>query len=144
MKGVHYQPIQSFLIELLGSYYSRCMTDTTTILLKNTVLMRYRMVKAKQRVKTFASEQKMLLFTQIGILFGLLVQVIIFFALIWYGRPPATDYELVLQFFTVTALWIFTINIGVVLFWWVSRLGEKSMFYEEPSAPSPVEELDNY
>ena len=105
------------------------------------------MVKARQRVKTFATEQKMLLFTQIGILFGLLVQVIIFFSLIWYGRPPATDFELVLQFFMVVALWIFTINLSVVLFWWVSRLGEKSMFYEEPSSSvedSPVEELDNY
>lgn len=99
------------------------------------------MVKATQRVRTFATEQKMLLFTQLGILFGLLVQVIMFFALIWYGRPPSTDFDLVLQFFTVTALWIITINIGVVLFWWVSRLGTKSMFYEEPQSESqPVVE----
>lgn len=85
-----------------------------------------------QKFKTFVTEQKTILLTQIGILLGLLVQVVMFFSLIWYGRPPATNIELVLQFFTVCALWIITINIGVVLFWWVSRLGEKSMFYEEP------------
>ena len=92
-------------------------------------------MKATQRARTFVTEQKMLLFTQVGILFGLLIQIIIFFSLIWYGRPPSTDFELILQFFTVTALWIFTINLSVVLFWWVSRLGEKSPVHEEPSSP---------
>jgi hypothetical protein len=58
------------------------------------------------------------------ILLGLLVQVVMLFAFIWYGRPPATDYEAISQFFLVAALWVITINISVVLFWWVSRLGE--------------------
>ncbi|MHA1638169.1 MAG: hypothetical protein ACTSUB_09165 [Candidatus Thorarchaeota archaeon] len=88
-----------------------------------------------QKFKTFVTEQKTILLTQIGILFGLLIQVIMFFSLIWYGRPPATDIELVLQFFTVCAFWIITINIGVVLFWWVSSLGDGAMFYKNPEEP---------
>ncbi len=92
-----------------------------------------------QKFKTFVTEQKMILFTQIGILFGLLVQVIMFFSLIWYGRPSAFNTALVLQFFTVCAFWIITINIGVILFWWVSRLGESEMFYKKPE-----EKVDEY
>ena len=47
-----------------------------------------------------------------------------FFALLWYGRPAATEFELIYQFFIVTALWVLVINVGVVLFWWVSKQGQ--------------------
>ncbi|MHA1902582.1 MAG: hypothetical protein ACXADL_02700 [Candidatus Thorarchaeota archaeon] len=81
-------------------------------------------MKARQRFKTFVTEQKMLFFFQILILIGLAIQAGIFFALLWYGRPPATDFALVLDFFLVAAVWVLTINVGIVLFWWISRLGE--------------------
>ncbi|TFG12192.1 hypothetical protein EU537_10275 [Candidatus Thorarchaeota archaeon] len=94
-------------------------------------------MSVQRRFKTFVTEQKTLLFFQIMILLGLLIQVIMFFAFIWYGRPPAWDYEAISQFFLVAALWIITINISVVLFWWVSRLGKwpflESMNSEEES-----------
>lgn len=79
----------------------------------------------RSRFKTFVTEQKMLLFTQIIILMGLMVQVIMLAALIWYGRPAdSSDTALVLQFFYVAALWVITIDIGVVVFWWVSKQGD--------------------
>ena len=81
-------------------------------------------MKARQRFKTFVTEQKMLFFFQILILIGLAIQAGIFFSLLWYGRPPGSDFALVLDFFLVTAVWVLTINVGIVLFWWVSRLGE--------------------
>ena len=90
-----------------------------------------RMVKTTQRVKTFATEQKMLLFTQIGILIGLVVQIGIFFSLLIWGRPPSTQYDLVLQFFLTAAFWVFTINGTTVLFWWISRLGPWVMAEED-------------
>lgn len=88
-------------------------------------------MKAAARMKTFVTEQKMLLFTQIAILIGLLIQVGIFFSLLWWGRPPGTDYALVFQFYWTAALWVIVINIGVVLFWWVSSLGPWSITLEE-------------
>lgn len=80
-------------------------------------------MSVRRRFKTFVTEQKTLLFFQIMILLGLLVQVIMFFAYIWYGRPPEGDYLAIAQFFLVAAIWVLTINTGIVLFWWVSRLG---------------------
>ncbi|MFW9932340.1 MAG: hypothetical protein ACFFDR_06760, partial [Candidatus Thorarchaeota archaeon] len=81
------------------------------------------------------TEQKMLLFTQIAILIGLAVQVGIFFSLLIWGRPPASETELVLQFFLTAALWIFTINFSTILFWWVSRLGPWTIAIDEPEQP---------
>ena len=78
---------------------------------------------SRQRFKTFVTEQKFLLFMQIMILIGLAVEVGMFFALLWYGRPPATNIDQILQFFTVSALWVIVINMGIVLFWWVSKHG---------------------
>ncbi len=46
-----------------------------------------------------------------------------FVAYIWYGRPAPTDTAMIIQFFTVAAFWVLTIDGGVFLFWWVSRLG---------------------
>jgi hypothetical protein len=83
------------------------------------------------KIKTFATEQKMLLFTQIMILVGLAIQAGMFFALLWWGRPPANDYALVLEFFMVAALWVIVINLGIVLFWWVSKLGPWAFPAEE-------------
>ncbi|MFO7836056.1 MAG: hypothetical protein R6V83_05335 [Candidatus Thorarchaeota archaeon] len=77
----------------------------------------------RRRFKTFATEQKTLLFFQIMILLGLLIQVAMFFAYLWYGRPPEGAYVVIAQFFLVAAIWVLTINTGIVLFWWVSRLG---------------------
>ena len=81
-------------------------------------------MKARQRFKTFVTEQKMLFFFQVLILIGLAIQAGIFFGLLWYGRPPTTDFALVLDFFLVAAAWVLTINVSIVLFWWISRLGE--------------------
>ncbi|MBN2229675.1 MAG: hypothetical protein JW779_08760 [Candidatus Thorarchaeota archaeon] len=94
-------------------------------------------MKARQRVKTFATEQKMLLFTQIAILIGLMVQVGIFFSLLIWGRPPVAETELVLQFFLTAALWIFTINFSTILFWWVSRLGPWTITIEPEEETHP-------
>ncbi len=90
-------------------------------------------MKTAYRVKTFATEQKMLLFTQLSILLGLAIQVCMFIALIIWGRPPANDTALVLQFFLTAALWVLTINASTFLFWWVSRLGPWTMAVEEES-----------
>ncbi len=79
---------------------------------------------SREKFKTFVTEQKMLFFTQIMILLGLFVQVIIFAALLVWGRPPSNNIPLVLEFFAVVALWVITIDIGVVLFWWVSERGD--------------------
>ncbi len=90
-------------------------------------------MKTSQKVRTFATEQKMLLFTQISILIGLAVQIGIFFSLLIWGRPPANETALVLQFFVTAALWIFTINFSTILFWWISRLGPWTISGEEES-----------
>jgi hypothetical protein len=101
-------------------------------------------LKTAYRVKTFATEQKMLLFTQLSILLGLAVQVCLFFALLIWGRPPSNDAALVLQFFFTVALWVLTINASTVLFWWVSRLGPWTMAAQDevitpPDANQPKE-----
>ncbi len=84
----------------------------------------------RNRFRTFVTEQKTLLFTQVAILMGLVIQIGLFFALLYYGRPPSTEYALVLQFFVVAAVWVLTINIGVLLFWWVSARAEWPIFVE--------------
>jgi hypothetical protein len=66
----------------------------------------------------------MLLATQIFILLGIIIEIGMFFALLWYGRPPSTEFELIFQFFIVAALWVVIIDVGVVLFWWVSKQGQ--------------------
>ncbi|MDF1541318.1 MAG: hypothetical protein P1Q69_20640 [Candidatus Thorarchaeota archaeon] len=88
-------------------------------------------MKGTSRFKTFVTEQKMLLFTQIAILIGLGVEIGMFFALLLWGRPPGDQFELIFQFFGTAALWVMVINIGVVLFWWVSGLGPWSLTLEE-------------
>lgn len=82
----------------------------------------------------------MLLFTQIAILIGIFVEIGMFFSLLAWGRPPATEYELIFQFFWTAALWVIVIDIGVVLFWWVSGLGPWSMTLEEDQIVSHGEE----
>ncbi len=79
---------------------------------------------SREKFKTFVTEQKMLFFTQVVILLGLLVQVIMFASLLWWGRPDASNTALVLQFFAVAAFWVITIDIGVALFWWISNQGD--------------------
>lgn len=98
-------------------------------------------MKATSRFKTFVTEQKMLLFTQIAILIGLGVEIGIFFSLLIWGRPPGDQFELVFQFFWTAALWVIVINIGVVLFWWVSGLGPWSMTLDEDEIVSDSYEL---
>ncbi|MCK5238568.1 MAG: hypothetical protein KAR33_03405 [Candidatus Thorarchaeota archaeon] len=88
-------------------------------------------LKAATRFKTFVSEQKMLLFTQIAILMGLVIEIGIFFSLLWWGRPPAIEYALVFQFYWTLALWVIIINMGIILFWWVSSLGPWSITLDE-------------
>jgi hypothetical protein len=67
----------------------------------------------------------MLLFTQMAILLGLIIQLVMFAFLLWYGRPAdSSETALVQQFFLVAALWVITINVGVALFWWVSKQGD--------------------
>ena len=80
---------------------------------------------SEEKLKTFVTGQRMLLFTQVMILVGLAVQIGLFFAYLWYGSPPAGSYALIIQFFLVAAVWVLTINAGLVLFWWVSNLGAK-------------------
>ena len=77
----------------------------------------------KPDFKTFVTEQKMLLFMQIAVLLGLLIEVILFASLLWYGRPPEGSYALIHDFFYVAAVWVFAIDAGVVLFWWVTKQG---------------------
>ncbi|UCE09324.1 MAG: hypothetical protein JSW61_10130 [Candidatus Thorarchaeota archaeon] len=82
-------------------------------------------MSTRTRFKTFVTEQRMLLITQIAILLGLVIQVIMFAFLLWYGRPAdSSDTALVQQFFLVAALWVITIDLGVGLFWWVSKQGD--------------------
>lgn len=81
--------------------------------------------------RTFVTEQQMLLFMQIAVLLGLLVQVIMFVALLWYGRPPEGQYSQIHDFFLVSAVWVLTIDAGVVLFWWVTKQGKKREEGEE-------------
>lgn len=77
----------------------------------------------KPDFRTFVTEQKTLLFMQIAVLLGLLVQSIMFVALLFYGRPPEGEYNLIHHFFLVAAAWILTIDAGVVLFWWLTNQG---------------------
>lgn len=95
---------------------------------------------SEEKLKTFVTGQRMMLFTQVMILMGLAIQVGLFFAYLWYGSPPAGNYSLIIQFFLVAAVWVMTINAGVVLFWWVSNLGAKQQqeTVETKSKPEPT------
>ena len=87
----------------------------------------------------------MLLFTQIAILIGLGVEVGMFFSLLWWGRPPSDQFELVFQFYWTAALWVIIINIGVIMFWWISSLGPWSLTLDEDeisSDDSDILEID--
>ncbi|MGY5876181.1 MAG: hypothetical protein RTU30_10570 [Candidatus Thorarchaeota archaeon] len=94
----------------------------------------------QEDIRTWVTWQKTVLLFQIMILIGIGVQLGMFFALLWWGRPVSsmiaepTLSALVLQFFVVAALWILIINISVVLFWWVTKQGQSS----EPSGQQPV------
>ncbi|NHJ14316.1 MAG: hypothetical protein EAX95_11605 [Candidatus Thorarchaeota archaeon] len=92
---------------------------------------------SEEKLKTFVTGQRMMLFTQVMILVGLAMQVGLFFAYLWYGSPPAGNYALIIQFFFVAAVWIMTINAGVVLFWWVSGLGAKQRERTTNDRPKP-------
>lgn len=81
--------------------------------------------------RTFVTEQRMLLLMQIAVLLGLLVQVIMFVALLWYGRPSEGQYSQIHNFFLVSAVWVLTIDAGVVLFWWVTKQGKETVEGEE-------------
>ncbi|MHA1908582.1 MAG: hypothetical protein ACW98Y_14870 [Candidatus Thorarchaeota archaeon] len=98
-------------------------------------------MKATARMKTFVTEQKMLLFSQIAILIGIMVEIGIFFSLLWWGRPPATEYALVFQFYWTAALWVIIINMGVILFWWVSSLGPWSITLDEDEIVTQGDEV---
>ncbi|MFX0108249.1 MAG: hypothetical protein ACFE7R_08200 [Candidatus Hodarchaeota archaeon] len=90
----------------------------------------------QRQFKTFVTEQRTLLFFQIMILFGMLIQVGMFFALLFYGRPPASDYRAISDFFMTCAAWVITINVSIGLFWWVSNLGAWPITDEQPPAPT--------
>ncbi|MBD3407565.1 MAG: hypothetical protein GF411_15720 [Candidatus Lokiarchaeota archaeon] len=81
------------------------------------------MAEIRENVKTFVTWQRTLLFFQICIILGILVQGIIFATLLWWGRPPLSNLALVLQFYQVLAFWVLTINASVILFWWVTKNG---------------------
>ncbi len=88
------------------------------------------------RVKTFITEQKALLITQVLIVLGLLIQVGFFFALLIWGRPPSSETALVLQFFLTAAIWVMTINFSTILFWWVSLLGSWTLSRKHEEIPT--------
>ena len=93
----------------------------------------------RKGMRTFVTWQKTLLFFQICIIIGLGVQLVIFSALLWYGRPLVTETALVLQFFQVCALWVLTINVGIWLFWWVTRQGQVTERTTTQSNPNQSE-----
>ena len=65
-----------------------------------------------------------LLFFQIAIVLGLLVQLGMFFVFLWLTYPQITSNPaLLIQFFTTAALWVLTIDAGIWLFWWVAKHG---------------------
>jgi hypothetical protein len=92
---------------------------------------------SEEKLKTFVTGQRMMLFTQVMILVGLAMQIALFFAYLWYGSPPAGSYELIIEFFFVAAVWVMTINVGVVLFWWISNLGAKQREKAAKEKPKP-------
>ena len=82
--------------------------------------------------RTFVTEQKMLLFMQVLILLGLVAQAFMFIAFLWYGKPPEGQYALIREYFLVAAVWVLTINAGIVLFWWVTKQGRARSIQTEP------------
>ncbi len=86
--------------------------------------------------RTFVTEQKMLLFMQIAVLLGLVIQAIMFTAFLWYGNPGAavtpSEFASIHQFFLVAAVWVLTIDVGIVLFWWMTRQGRAPLTHIEP------------
>jgi hypothetical protein len=86
--------------------------------------------------RTFVTEQRTLLFMQIAVLLGLLIECFMFIALLYYGRPPADEFAQIHQFFLVAAVWVLTIDAGVVLFWWVTKQGRLRAGREPTEAPA--------
>lgn len=78
------------------------------------------MVEQDESKSVFAAGT--LLFFQITIILGLLVQLGMFFVFLWLTYPQITgNPELLIQFFTTVALWVLTIDAGIWLFWWVAK-----------------------
>ena len=88
-----------------------------------------------------------LLFFQITIILGLLVQLGMFFVFLWLTYPQITgNPALLIQFFAIVAFWVLTIDAGIWLFWWVAKHGrlEWSAYGPLRMKPEPDEQEVDY